>query len=261
MVWRAKLVAELEPGLTTEVEFARLERDEHAGLAVLGLRLADAKQLTAAVQAEMVAAQVTKVGERPVRAWRVNVSRPARVITPRRCALFGDVPLRVRRLLTCPSQGSGAAKSSGVLKLDAATVVPELAYVTARYAALAASGKVAALLPELLPISGTQNAGTVRNRTLRVGEDVVQAHAVKTTEPITAQAAEPVTAHGGPAGIVVTFDQGGEFAAAVELRRRFPCIRRQHARDCARSIARWTPLNLPGRPLVRFGKRRRSSED
>jgi hypothetical protein len=28
MVWRVKLVAELEPGLTTEVEIARLERDE-----------------------------------------------------------------------------------------------------------------------------------------------------------------------------------------------------------------------------------------
>src|SRR5208282_438291 len=50
MVWRVKLVAELEPGLTTEVEVARLERDEQAGLADLGLRLAEAKQLTAALQ-------------------------------------------------------------------------------------------------------------------------------------------------------------------------------------------------------------------
>jgi hypothetical protein len=28
LVWRVKLVAELEPGLTTEVEVARLERDQ-----------------------------------------------------------------------------------------------------------------------------------------------------------------------------------------------------------------------------------------
>ena len=54
----------LEPGLTTEVEVARLERDEQAGLADLGLRLAEAKRLTAALQAEMVRAQVTVVGER-----------------------------------------------------------------------------------------------------------------------------------------------------------------------------------------------------
>jgi hypothetical protein len=78
-------------------------------------------------------------------------------------------------------------------------VAPELAYVTARYATLAPFGKVAALLSELLPMSGAQNAGTVRSRTLRVGEDVVQPHATKTAEPTTAQAAEPV---------VVGFDGG-----------------------------------------------------
>jgi hypothetical protein len=64
LVWRVELVAELEPGLTTEVEVARLERDEQAGLADLGLRLAEAKQLTAALQAEMIPAQVIVVGER-----------------------------------------------------------------------------------------------------------------------------------------------------------------------------------------------------
>ena len=114
-------------------------------------------------------------------------------------SVFGDVPVRVRRLVSCPCQGSGEAKSFAVLDLDAATVAPELAYVTARYAALVPFGKVAALLSELLPISGAQNAGTVRNRTLRVGEDVVLPHATKTAEPTATQAAEPV---------VVGFDGG-----------------------------------------------------
>ena len=44
LVWRVKLVAEFEAGETTEVEVARIERDEQAGLADLGLRLAEAKQ-------------------------------------------------------------------------------------------------------------------------------------------------------------------------------------------------------------------------
>jgi hypothetical protein len=48
LVWRVKLVAELEPGVTTETEVACLERGEEAGLADLGLRLDEAKQLTAA---------------------------------------------------------------------------------------------------------------------------------------------------------------------------------------------------------------------
>ena len=47
LVCRVKLVAELQPGVTTETEVACLERGEEAGLADLGLRLAEAKQITA----------------------------------------------------------------------------------------------------------------------------------------------------------------------------------------------------------------------
>src|SRR4051794_41486576 len=60
--------------------------------------------------------------------------------------LFDDVPVRVRRLLTCRCQAAGEVKSFPVLDLEATTVAPELAYVTARYAGLAPFGKVAALL-------------------------------------------------------------------------------------------------------------------
>jgi hypothetical protein len=37
LVWRVKLVAELQPGVTTETEVARIERTAEAGLAELGL--------------------------------------------------------------------------------------------------------------------------------------------------------------------------------------------------------------------------------
>ena len=106
-------------------------------------------------------------------------------------SLFGDVPIRIRRLLICPCQGTGDSKSFAAFDLEAATVAPELAYVTARYAALAPFGKVANLLSELLPISGAQNAGTVRNRTMRAGEVVVQPHAANTAKAA-AQPAKPV---------------------------------------------------------------------
>ena len=62
LVWRVKLVAELPAGVTREMEIACLERDEQAGLADLGLRLAEAKRLTAALQAEMVSTQVSRDG-------------------------------------------------------------------------------------------------------------------------------------------------------------------------------------------------------
>ncbi len=59
--------------------------------------------------------------------------------------LFGDVPVRVRWRLTCPCQDAGGAKSCTVLDLGKDALAPELAYVTARYAAVASFGKVAAL--------------------------------------------------------------------------------------------------------------------
>jgi hypothetical protein len=57
--------------------------------------------------------------------------------------------------------------------------------------------------------------------------------------------------------IRTAFDQGGEYAAAVELRRLFPGVTdNAQARECARTIAGWTPL--PAKPrLVRLpGKQR-----
>ncbi len=53
-------------------------------------------------------------------------------------------------------------------------MAPELAYVTAKFAALAPFAKVADLLAELLPVGGAINAGTVRNRTRRVGERIAR---------------------------------------------------------------------------------------
>jgi hypothetical protein len=141
----------------------------------------------------MVPAQVIMVGERRrscLTCGCVLAGKGHYTATFR--SLFGDVPVWVRRLLTCPCQGSGAAKSFAALDLEAATVAPELAYLTARYAALAPFGKVAALLSDLLPISGAQNAGTVRSGTLRIGEEVVQPRATRPAQETTPQPAESV---------------------------------------------------------------------
>ena len=193
LVWRVELVTELQTGETTEVEVARIERDEQAGLSDLGLRLAEAKQLTSALQAEIVPAQVMIAGEHRctcAACGRRLASKGHYTATFR--SLFGDVPIRIRRLFTCPCQNGSEAKSFAAFDLEAATVAPELAYVTARYAALAPFGKVADLLSELLPVSRAPNAGTVRNRTMRVGEAIVQPIVTTTAKPATPQPAEPV---------------------------------------------------------------------
>src|SRR4051794_7051194 len=140
----------------------------------------------------MVSAQVAAVGER--RRWCVACGRPLASKGHYRAtfrSLFGDVPVRVRRLLVCPCHGPGEPKSFAALDLGAGPA-PELAYVTAKFAALVPFGKVAALLSELLPISGAQNAGTVRNRTLRVGQEVVPERPIDTARPPAAPADGPV---------------------------------------------------------------------
>ena len=116
LVWRVKLVAELRPGEMTETEIARIERNEAASLAELGLRLEEAKQLTAALQARIVPAQVTALGE----CRRSCVSCGGTLASKghyqvRFRSLFSDVPLRIRRLLICPCQGGREAKSAAIL--------------------------------------------------------------------------------------------------------------------------------------------------
>jgi len=54
--------------------------------------------------------------------------------------------------------------------------------------------------------------------------------------------------------IRAAFDRGGEFSAAIELRRLFPGVTdNAQARDCARTIAGWKPLTLPPKPQLRRG--------
>ena len=128
LVWRVKLVAELEPGVATETELARLERGREVGLADLGLGLEEVKRLTATLQAEIVSAQVTAAGERGRRcsACGASLAGEGHYRATFR-SLFGDVPVRVRRQLACPCQGAGGPKSFAALDLGGGAVAPELA--------------------------------------------------------------------------------------------------------------------------------------
>ena len=81
---------------------------------------------------------------------------------------------------------------AAALDFDVARVAPDLAYVRFRYAALAPFSKIATPLSELRQIIGVQNAGTVQNRTLRIGQAVMQPQPVENVKLPTAQAAGPV---------------------------------------------------------------------
>ena len=250
LVWRVKLVAELEPGVVTETELARIERDAQASVADLGLRLNEAKRLTAAVQVQLVPAQVAALGAhcRSCDACgRMLTSKGHYGATFR--SLFGDVPIRVGRRLACPCQGADAAKSCTVLELGKDALSPELAYVTARYAALAPFGKVAALLSELLPLGGTQHASTVRNRTLRVGAEVVQAaHAAEV-------ASQPVAPAPTSDPVVVGLDGGYVRSRHRAEGRHFEVIAGRWSRPMAASTASRSRARARLPRLRRSGRR------
>ena len=58
------------------------------------------------------------------------------------------------------------------------------------------------------------------------------------------------------AAIRAAFDHGGEFSAAIELRRLFPGIAdNDQARDCARTIAGWKPRKPLRMPRIRSSTR------
>ena len=61
------------------------------------------------------------------------------------------------------------------------------------------------------------------------------------------------------AAIRALFEKEGELSAAIELRRRFPgVIDNAKARECARTIAGWTPLPVQSRPVTRLRPRKDS---
>lgn len=175
LVWRVKLVADLGAGPAAEIEVAQIEREDWAVPETLGLTLVEGKRITAAIQTEMVRAQTSAMGERFKYCAHCELalsSKGYRSVTFR--SLFGDVPLRVRRFVSCQCREiAEEPRSFSALTLEGG-MAPELAYVTATFAALAPFAKVADLLAELLPVGGAINGGTVRNRTRRVGERIAR---------------------------------------------------------------------------------------
>ena len=157
LVWRVKLIADFgDEAVETEVEVARIEETSSPSRNAWSVDWRG-KRLTAAIQTEMIRAQAATMGERfrfCAHCGSTLSCKGYRSVTFR--SLFGDVPLRVRRFANCQCcrEVADEPKSFSALTLERG-MVPELAYVTAKFAALAPFAKVAELLAELLrlPIS------------------------------------------------------------------------------------------------------------
>ena len=135
----------------------------------VGLQLAEAKDLLAAVQETVVDHQVADALSCQVACpdcgtpRRHKGSRPIVMRT-----LFGTLRLDSPRWWACRCSPGSARTFSPLAAILPERTTPELSYLQARFAGLTAYGLSAALLGELLPLGRTLHASTVRR----------QAHAV-----------------------------------------------------------------------------------
>ena len=154
----------------------------------LGLSLAEAKAMLAAIQTQMVTAQIERQGQTRRCCGRCgrNLPNKGRYRSTFR-SVYGNVPVQVRRVEACRGCGENPAAPLFTRKSSTA---PELRYLNAKLAALLPFGKVAELLNEGLPGTAATNAVTVRNRTRRGGGRLLrdQAKPPKTARTIPSQA-------------------------------------------------------------------------
>ena len=138
----------------------------------LGLSIAEAKAMMAAVQQQVVDAQAASWTERHRSCEACGARRHGKGSYPVIfMTLYGDVQLASPRLHRCPCQGAdGPATVSPLRALIPDYVAPERLYLEARWSSLVPYAAAAGLLADVLPIMSGANATTLREHTLRVAE-------------------------------------------------------------------------------------------
>jgi hypothetical protein len=140
----------------------------------LGLSIAEAKALLAAVQQRTVDAQVACWMERHRCCEACGLLRRSKgnrgVVF---LTLYGDVAITSPRLHRCPCQNAqGPATVSPLSALIPDYVAPERLYLEARWASLVPYAAAADLLVDILPVAAGTNATTLREHALHVAERV-----------------------------------------------------------------------------------------
>jgi hypothetical protein len=188
MDWVLRLVGTGIDGHSRSADVMEINRPDDLGdIGQLGLTLAEAKQLLARVQQEIVAAQADNHAVRRPECrscgGRCHVKdwRPHRIAT-----LFGGVTVRLPRF-RCASCGHN---ETGVSWPSHCRSTSELEQLQAHLSALMTYRVAAGVLAHLLPVDTGKDPETLRHHTLKVGAQLGTAAAVK---PATANAAITVS--------------------------------------------------------------------
>ena len=137
----------------------------------LGLQLAEAKDLLAAVQDTLAGQQASAAITRQVACpdcGRARRHKDTRTIVVR--SLFGALRLASPRWWHCDCRDQPTRTFQPLAELLPERTTPELAYLQARFAALVSYGITAALLGELLPLGRRLHPAVVRRQTQAVAQ-------------------------------------------------------------------------------------------
>jgi hypothetical protein len=177
MGWVLRLVETGTDSRARSVDVMEIRRPTDLGLiANLGLTLAEAKQLLARVQQAVVAAQARDhAGLRPDCSFcggkcHVKDWRPHQIAT-----LFGRVVVRLPRFLCA---GCGRTET-GTSWPSHCRSTPDLDQLPAHLSAVMPYRVAAGVLEHLLPVAAGKSPETLRGHTLKVGEQLRKAAAVK----------------------------------------------------------------------------------
>ena len=146
------------------------DRDDLAP-GTLGLQLAEAKDLLAAVQDTLVGQQASAAITKQVACpdcGRARRHKDTRTIVVR--SLFGALRLASPRWWHCDCRDQSARTFQPLAGLLPERTTPELAYLQARFAALVSYGITADLLGELLPLGRRLHPAVVRRQTQAVAQ-------------------------------------------------------------------------------------------
>jgi hypothetical protein len=137
---------------------------------MIGLTLAEGKQMLAAVQGHLVRAQTEDHCRRRRRCQRCGAQRPLKDQRSRRLvSLFGTVEVRAPRFTPCRCAVTCRRTLSPVAEIMPDRCTPEYERVIAKMGALLPYRRARTLLAEFLPLDTLPTVETTRQRTLRVG--------------------------------------------------------------------------------------------
>lgn len=133
------------------------------GVDLVGLHLAEAHELLAALQEVLVTTQTEEaLNQRRccAQCGRAYQHKDTKKITLR--TLFGTLDVDSPRWLRCPCHSAASASFSPLATTLAEHTTPELVYLQARFAAVMSYAQAGALLGEVLPLGRTLHPSGVR---------------------------------------------------------------------------------------------------